>query len=487
MRKSLFSKIFLTQVIVAITVIVLILPTIFLLMGEYFVSVQKDDILQDASRVATLTEQISDVGGDDVTWEFFRQGIEFAGRQSSVVVVNSRGKIIAAPTNLEGVNLKGIDKDFIEPAKEGRSIVSLYSKGRIFHEQTIVAMVPILKTDVLTGKRIFLGASIAMRPIPQIRGIQYRIIMIIMIAQIVAWLVAFVISIIITRHITKPIKKMRSAAKSIAAGNFSERISITSNDEIGELAQTFNSMSQSLSELENMRTSFLSDISHELRTPMTIISGFVEGILDGTIPEEEQKKYLDIVLNEAKRLSRLVRELLEATRLDQGKIKINKTNFDINRLVSETLIAYEQSLTDKKINVSLDLGEVCFANADRDSIKRVMINLIDNAIKFTPEEGYVKVKTECVDKKVRVVVENSGEGISKADLRHIWERFYKSDKSRGIDKKGVGLGLHIVKTIITQHGGTIFAESKEGEFARFTFVIDEGSKNGVSYESGKGE
>ena len=487
MRKSLFSKIFLTQVMVAITVIILIVPTIFLLIGEYFVSVQKDDILQDASRVATLTEQFADMGGNDVTWDFFRQGIEFAGRQSSVIVVNSAGKVIAAPKNLEGINTHKIDEEFINPAREGKATVSLYGKGKIFNEQTIVAMVPIIKTDSLTGKRAFLGAAIALRTIPQIRGIQYRIIMIILMAQIIAWMVAFIISIIITRQITKPIKKMRNAAKSIASGNFNERIPITSTDEIGELAQTFNSMTQSLSELEDMRTSFLSDISHELRTPMTIISGFVEGILDGTIPEEEQKKYLDIVLSEAKRLSRLVRDLLEATRLDQGKIKINKTNFDINRLVTETVVAYEQSLTDKKINVNLNLEESCFVYADHDSIKRVMINLIDNAIKFTPEGGNVCVKTEREDRKVKVSVQNSGEGISKTDLRHIWERFYKSDKSRGIDKKGVGLGLHIVKTIISQHGGTILAESQEGEFARFTFILDEGSKNSVSYDNGKGE
>lgn len=487
MRRSLFSKIFTTQILVAITVLVIVVPMLFLLIGEYVVSEQKGDILQDATRVATLTQQIADVDGDEVTWEFFRQGIEFAGRQSIVIVINSEGEIIAAPKNLQGIDVSGAGKSFIKKAKEGKPSVGLYSEGGVFSEQTIVALVPITKNNPITGEESLLGVSVAMRPIPQIRGIQYRIIMLILSAQVVAWLVAFIISIIITRQITKPIKKMRNAARSIAAGNFNERIEITSTDEIGELARTFNSMTQSLSELEDMRTSFLSDISHELRTPMTIISGFVEGILDGTIPEDEQKKYLDIVLSEAKRLSRLVRDLLEATRLDQGKIKISKVNFDMNRLVTETVLAYEQSLTEKKINVKLNLEDDCFAYADTDSLKRVMINLIDNAIKFTPEMGNVSVKTETEDKKVRVSIENSGEGISQKDLRHIWERFYKSDKSRSMDKKGVGLGLHIVKTIIARHGGSVFAESEEGKFTRFTFTVDEGSKNSVSYEDGKGE
>ena len=302
----------------------------------------------------------------------------------------------------------------------------------------------------------------------------------------VAWLVAFIISFILTRHITNPLKKMRDAAKSIASGNFNERIPITSNDEIGALAESFNSMTTSLNELEDMRTSFLSDVSHELRTPMTIIGGFVEGILDGTIPESEQEKYLTIVSGEARRLSRLVSDLLEATRLEQGKIKIEKANVDMNRLATESIIAYEQKLTEKNISVNLNLcGEQCMALADKDSIKRVLINLIDNAIKFTPEGGSITITTDYEDKKVKVSVLNSGEGISEADLRHIWERFYKSDKSRGMDKKGVGLGLHIVKTIISQHSGEVFAESNEGEYAKFTFILDEGSKNSVIYNDGK--
>lgn len=483
MRRSLFSKIFLTQVIVALSVIILIIPMIFLLIGEFFVSTQKDEILQDASRVAALTKQFSDVTGDESTWEFFRSGIEYAGRQSSVIVVNGAGDIIAAPKEITGVNLKKIDEDFIAPVKSGNSVIRLYSKGSIFSEQTIVAIVPIIKNDVLTGKRTFLGASVALRAMPVVRHVQRSIITIILIAQIIAWMVAFVISMGLTRQIVKPVKKMSSAAKSIAAGNFNERIPITSHDEIGQLAESFNSMTQSLSELEKMRSTFISDVSHELRTPMTIISGFVDGIIDGTIPREQQGKYLDIVAGETRRLSRLVSDLLEASRLEQGKIKINKTNVDMNRLSTETMITYEQRLTEKNIEVDLNLdGEECIALADKDSIKRVLINLIDNAIKFTPDRGSISVTTKRQDKKIYVSIQNSGEGIAEEDLRHIWERFYKSDKSRGIDKKGVGLGLHIVKTIISQHQGEIFAESEEGSFTRFTFVLEEGSKN-----SGKGD
>ncbi len=482
MRKSLFSKIFITQIVVAFTVVLIVIPMIFIMIGEYFVSVQRDDILDDASRVAQLTEQIVDVGTDEKTWEFFKSGIEFVGGQSSLLVVNSRGEVIAAPKNLSGINLSLIDESFLKGVKNGRPEVKLYESGRLFSEQTIVAIVPILKFDRISGKNNFLGASVAFRQTPIIKRIQYKIIKIMLTAQVFAWLTALIVSFIITRQITKPVKKMGIATKKIASGNFSVQIPVTSNDEIGALAKSFNSMTESLCELENMRQSFLSDISHELRTPMTIIGGFVEGILDGTIPKEQQKKYLGIVLEETKRLSRLVKDLLDATRLEQGTIKINKVDFDVNRLMTESVISYEQQLSEKNISVNLSLeGKECFAFADKDAIKRVVINLIDNAIKFTPDSGKIIVKTYRKDGKVYASVENTGEGISKEDLKHIWERFYKSDKSRSVDKKGVGLGLHIVKTIITQHNGEVFAESEEGKYARFTFAIENGeNKSGIT-------
>ena len=261
-RKTLFSKIFLTQAVVALTVIVLIIPTIFLLIGEYFLSAQKDDILQDASRVASLSEQVAKIREDETTLQLFKKGVEIAGRQSMAIVVNADGEIIVSPKNAQGVKLSRLDSKFISDVKDKESIIRLYPKGNIFSEQTIVAMVPIRRVDSITGKAEFMGAAIALRPMPQVRYIQNKIVAIIFIAQIIAWIVAFVVSFVLTRQITKPVKKMRTAAKSIASGNFNERIEITSNDEIGQLAESFNLMTQSLSELENMRTTFISDVSH---------------------------------------------------------------------------------------------------------------------------------------------------------------------------------------------------------------------------------
>ncbi len=473
MRKSLFSKIFLVQIVVALTVIAIIIPTTFVLVGDYFVSTQKDDVLQDAIHVSELSERVSDISASDKSWEMFKLGIEFVADDSIITILNSEGHTIASSKNSAGINLYKIDDDFVKEVKNGKRVVKLYNRGDIFPAQTIVAISPIMKMSKTNATRSYIGAVVAMRTIPQISYIRYRIFGIILFAQSVAWLLAFIISFFLTRHITKPFKQMHRALKSISSGNFKERIKITSKDEIGYLAESINSMSESLDELESMRTSFISDVSHELRTPMTIITGFVEGILDGTIPEDEHKKYLGIVLSETKRLNRLVHDLLESSRLEQGKVNLNKTNVDLNRLVTESVISYEQRLTEKKINVELNLEDGgLMALADRDSIKRVLLNLIDNAIKFTPEGGSIILKTQYEDKKAVTSIENIGAGIPKEDLKHIWERFYKSDKSRSMDKMGVGLGLHIVKKIISNHGGKIYAESEEGKFARFVFMLD---------------
>lgn len=483
MRKSIFSKIFLTQILVAFTVVIIIVPMIFVLIGEYFVSVQKDDILSDASRTARLTEQFIGMGADEEMWRIFRNGIEYAGGQSSLLVMDSYGKIVAGPKDSSGINTDALNSDFISGVKNGKSEIKLYEKGRIFNEQSIVAIVPIVVRNVYTGKNEFAGAAVAFRQTPLVRAFQYATIRIILMAQLVAWVVALIVSFVMTRHIIKPLKKMRIAAKKISAGDFNVRIPITSNDEVGELAQSFNSMTVSLSEVEEMRTSFLSDVSHELRTPMTVINGFVEGILDGTIPPQEHEKYLVIVNEESKRLSRLVKDLLETTRLEQDVKKLNMSNFDMNRLVTESVISYENQLTEKNIGLNLNLEtKECFVYADKDAIKRVLLNLIDNAIKFTPENGNITLRTTLEGDKVRTSVENTGEGISEEELRHIWVKFYKSDKSRSIDKKGVGLGLHIVKTIITQHQGEVFAESEEGSYARFTFIISAGKNNAIEAE-----
>ena len=249
------------------------------------------------------------------------------------------------------------------------------------------------------------------------------------------------------------------------------RVPVESYDEIGQLAISFNNMASSLATTEVARRSFTANVSHELRTPMTTIAGFVDGILDGTIPPERRDDYLRIVSDEIKRLSRLVRSMLNIARIEAGELEMKPDLFDVNDTVIKTVFTFEQPLEAKQIEVrGLDRGKV-MVEADPDLIHQVVYNLIENAFKFVNEGGYIEVNYTESDAGTAVGIKNSGDGIAKDEIPHIFDRFYKTDKSRSRDKGGAGLGLHIVRSIINLHGGDIIVRSVEGEYSEFVFTI----------------
>ena len=243
-------------------------------------------------------------------------------------------------------------------------------------------------------------------------------------------------------------------------------------DELGSLAANINDMATSLDNLEKMRSGFVSDVSHELRTPMTTISGFVEGILDGTIEEDDREKYLSIVLSESKRLSKLVTDLLALTKSENGQAELNITDFDICDLLCQTLVKFEIQIEEKNIEIEMDIPEEkCFVSADKNAITQVLINLMNNAVKFVPENGKVSVRIWTHQSRVYVEIKNTGDGIEKEKIPYIWDRFYKTDSSRGVDRSGFGLGLYIVKSIISNHGEKIWVDSEVGEYTSFAFSL----------------
>ncbi len=273
-------------------------------------------------------------------------------------------------------------------------------------------------------------------------------------------------------NLVKPLKQMSRAAKQFGKGDFSVRVSETTNDEIGELAVAFNNMADSLSSSENTRRSFVANVSHELKTPMTTIAGFIDGILDGTIPPEKQDYYLHIVSDEVKRLSRLVRSMLDLSRLDSGELKLNFQTFDLFSTLITIVITFEQEIEKKNIEIrgldTITPKNIC---ADKDLIHQVVYNLIENAVKFTNDGGYIEFNITQNNEMTYFMVRNSGHGISKAELPLIFDRFYKIDKSRSKDKKGLGLGLYLVRSIIRLHGGEITADSVIDEYCEFSFYI----------------
>ena len=284
---------------------------------------------------------------------------------------------------------------------------------------------------------------------------------------------AFIATYFVSERLVSPIRDMRRAAKAFSEGHFDARVTVVGKDEIAELAESFNSMAQAMEELEDMRRSFLANVSHELRTPMTTIVGFVDSILDGAIPPEKHEYYLGVISEEVKRLSRLVTSLLDISRMQAGEKKFNMQHFDVCETARQVLISFEQRIDQKKLDVFFDCDDFNMdVYADHDAIHQVIYNLCENGIKFAKEGGKYGISIKQLSsKQVEVSIFDEGIGIKEDEIKYVFDRFYKSDKSRGLDKTGVGLGLYIVRTIIEAHGETIHAESEYGKWCKFVFTL----------------
>jgi len=324
-----------------------------------------------------------------------------------------------------------------------------------------------------SGKQQTIAAVYLHTPVPEIQKLQSSVFRLFMISGGVAIFLAIILVYIFSLRFTRPLKQINNAAKIIAGGEFRNRLVVSSQDEIGQLADSFNQMVSDLQKLEEMRRGFIANVSHELRTPMTSIRGFVEGILDGTIPPDRQKDYLLIVKDETNRLNRLVNDLLDLAKMESGEIKLNIKPFDINEIIRICVIKLETLITSKNLEIEANFeSDNLLVSADRDSIERVIINLLHNAVKFSNENGKIILETAKNKEKVLLSIKDSGIGIDGDEQKRVWDRFYKSDKSRGKDITGTGLGLAIVKNIINEHKQEIWVESEIGSGTKFTFTLD---------------
>ncbi len=316
------------------------------------------------------------------------------------------------------------------------------------------------------------GVILVHTKVPDIYKLKSSIIVIFIISGLLGGMVSLLLSGLLSRRITKPVNQIKLAARRVASGEFSGRISVRGKDEIAELTDSFNDMVLALENLERMRRDFLGNVSHELRTPITTIKGFIDGILDGVIPAEKQEYYLSIVRDEVRRMQNLVNDLLDLAKMQAGEVVLKMTDFDINELIRRCVISLQQLFIEKNLVFKADFEtERLFVHADMDSIQRVLINLIHNAIKFTPANGEIRVRTHSERDKAVIAVEDTGSGIPKDELPNIFERFYKTDKSRSTDRSGAGLGLAIARNIIMSHNESIKVESEEGHGSRFIFTL----------------
>lgn len=282
----------------------------------------------------------------------------------------------------------------------------------------------------------------------------------------------FILIIVFTIIVYRPIRNITKTAEQYAKGDFSKRIEVNSNDEIGYLADTLNYMATSLSTLEDEQRKFVSNVSHDFRSPLTSIKGYIEAILDGTIPVELQEKYLKIILFETERLNKLTQNILDLNKFGHNGMLLDISDFDINQLIRNTTMTFEGVCNKKGLSFDLYLtGQELFVKADMSKVQQILYNLIDNATKFSHSNTAITIETNIRNEKVLISVKDKGIGIPSNSIKKVWERFYKTDQSRGKDKKGSGLGLAIVKEIVQAHNENINVISTEGVGTEFIFTL----------------
>ena len=292
-------------------------------------------------------------------------------------------------------------------------------------------------------------------------------------------LCASILTKILMRQLTDPLQKVTDAAQRFGGGDLSVRVEgVEGEGEAADLARTFNRMADNIQMNDNSRGQFMGNIAHELRTPMTTIKGFVDGILDGTIPPEMQNHYLQLVSEETGRLARLIQNMLDLSKLESGEYQVNARMFNIWETLTGVALAAEQRINDGMIELEgLTMDEKVLVYADPDLIHQVAYNLLDNAIKFTPAGGTIRFSVEKLGPEAEISIWNSGQGISPEALPYVFERFYKEDRSRGLHARGSGLGLNICKVLVNLAGGQIRVESQQGEWCRFVFTLPTCSPN----------
>ncbi|WP_099469510.1 sensor histidine kinase [Konateibacter massiliensis] len=383
---------------------------------------------------------------------------------STIWIVDSEGKIIINSQETTVSESPIVIPNF-DPTISGSSYYQTGNFYGMFDESMLSVISPITSNYKIKGYLVILT------PMNEIIASQNKILNITYYTLGVIFLLSTIIMIAFTFMVYFPIRKITYAANEYAHGNLKYELDIHKEDEIGYLANTLNYMSSELSKSEEYQKKFIANISHDFRSPLTSIKGYIEAIIDGTIPPEMQEKYLNIILFETERLTKLTSSLLTLNDFNtKGMLEIS--NFDINGVIKKTASTFEGTCTEKKISIELILtGHHLFVAADMSKIQQVMYNLIDNAIKFSHNNSIIYVETTERNGKIFVSVKDTGIGIPKESLKRIWERFYKSDLSRGKDKRGTGLGLAIVKEIVQAHGENINVISTEGVGSEFIFTL----------------
>ncbi len=471
-----FRSVFVRLIITYFFIIIITLVVLGLLLTQMFkhnyMEERRTELRQEAIEISRLGEE-SALGM--ISEETLYVGLRATARQlkAAIWIVDRFGFVwrVADPnqeTQWEGQQFtKEEFSQYMKQILDGHTIESWGNFGKRFQTPVLTVGSPFIVNNRIIGA-IFIHTQLE-----EIQRVYYSLYSQLWRSAILSGILAITLISWISVRISSPLIEMNMIALEIAKGNFNRKVKVKSRDEIGQLAKSFNSMADDLKSLEDLRKSFVANVSHELRSPLTSMQGFIQGMLDGTIPKEENPRYLAIVLDETKRLNKLINELLDVARIESGRFPLNWDKFDINELIRRVLIRYEGKINEKELEVEVIFRDDHFTvTADKDRIEQVVTNLIDNAIKFSSHGGKISIWTHDDAKEhVFVSISDSGEGIPQEDIPFIWERFYKADKSHSSESTGTGLGLHIAKKIIEQHGQRIWVKSQYGKGTVFIFSL----------------
>lgn len=382
--------------------------------------------------------------------------------RAEIWVVNRQG-IIVVDSNRSAKS--GVIIEDFDPAATGNRP---YTTGKYFNQFSYDVL---SVSSPITGNYNTYGYVVIHLPLSQLSADSDASLNIVYITSLILFGLSLIILLVFTQTVYFPLKKITEGANEYAAGNLTHHIDLSTHDEMGYLAATLNYMSDELDKLEEYQRSFIANVSHDFRSPLTSIKGYLEAIIDGTIPPEMYEKYLNRVITETERLNKLTQGMLTLNSLD-SKGYLSRSNFDINRVIKDTAASFEGTCEEKNITFDLTFsGSSLTVYADLGKIQQVLYNLIDNAIKFSHTGSVIYITTSVRHEKIFVSVKDTGIGIPRENVKKIWERFYKSDSSRGKDKKGTGLGLAIVKEIVQSHGENIDVISTEGVGTEFIFSL----------------
>ncbi len=468
--RSFFYKNYVAHVILIVCAFATAGGVFYCQMSDYALSAKQDELHTTVESLAAQTQLLGEAFSDEFR-EFYALSIARLAQEDdiTILVTDSGGSVelIAQPDG-KVLYRPGymIAPYVVSQIMRNGSYAEVGSMGVFAESSSYAVGTSVAGDDGRLQAMVFVATkdeSVA----GMIRHLTQTLVLILLVTLAAALLISFFIS----QHMTRPLGVIAAAAKEFASGNFDVRVPEDNRCyEIDELAVSFNNMAKDLAQLEELTKGFISNVSHEFKTPMTTIGGFVDGMIDGTIPPEQHDKYLSIIAEETKRLSRMVNRMLDAAKIQSGELLLAPAPFDFTEMTSRIILSFEQKIEKRKIEVECELGDRLMVMGDRDHLYRAVYNLVDNAVKFVEEGGKLTLNAHAEGVFCEFSLINTGTGISEEDLPHVFDRFYKADRSRSMDKTGAGLGLYIVKNIINLHGGEIAVRSGGGE-TEFSFTL----------------